>query len=453
MGTKNELAVGEMTAIKDFTQEAGGVIVLGNIEQTEKILTALSQKHIKMVVTPDNLKEARKALAELRAPRYDLDKIIKHNSKAYNELKKVNKESLEALRFIVNEPEQKLLEQIKPIEEAIQAEKEKKKREEEAERNRINDSILGWSNKLAQVYENCVSIRSIKSMQKALEELQKETKDGAFAEFEYKAEELYYRYTEKIPGLNERIDKAKAQDEEAKRLEEEKEKLASDKLENYTVLLETIEALGGETHELHRDDLEPPTEEDFKLVRNEIQRLKNPPETVEPVNEEPKESVLSKPNAGFDNEPVEQLCEDHDTELEEVAARKNEEMDTGGSIAEPQSFPVDYSREELIAICEKAFVPQKDWEDRDSSSAQIKLGGCYALLKAGCEFEIKTEENTSDGSRCVTDSETIWIQFYVHDFLWFELCEDDNKGSATGDYHFYLPTVKRLLEAEGSDWY
>lgn len=113
----------------------------------------------------------------------------------------------------------------------------------------------------------------------------------------------------------------------------------------------------------------------------------------------------------------------------------------------------DYTREELLDICERAFVPQIDWHDRDSASSQIKVGTAYALLKAGCEFEILFAD---DGKGCSTNEDTIWVQFYVHDFMWFECGSDDsdNKmGNGDFDYHVYLPTVKRLEEAKGKDWY
>lgn len=108
-----------------------------------------------------------------------------------------------------------------------------------------------------------------------------------------------------------------------------------------------------------------------------------------------------------------------------------------------------YTRAELIKICEKAFVPQKKWMDRDSADSQIQLGACYALLKAGCYFEIQTKGN------CKTDSKTIWIQFWVHDFQYFEYGADSFKkdGNEDGDYHFYLPTMNRLKDRKGGDWY
>ena len=111
---------------------------------------------------------------------------------------------------------------------------------------------------------------------------------------------------------------------------------------------------------------------------------------------------------------------------------------------------MEYTREKLIEICEKAFVPHEDWGNRDSAMSQIALGSCYALLKAGCYFEI---QYTKNGSGCHTDDHTIWIQFWVRDFMYFEGVQDTANGNADSEYIFYLPTEKRLKEREGRDWY
>lgn len=95
-----------------------------------------------------------------------------------------------------------------------------------------------------------------------------------------------------------------------------------------------------------------------------------------------------------------------------------------------------YTLEELIDICEKAFVKESDWKNRDTEEAQCQLGECYALLKAGCEFEIKEE----------TDDKTIWLVVYSKGFMYFE-------GGNKEEHEYYLPTYKRLESAEGKDWY
>lgn len=109
----------------------------------------------------------------------------------------------------------------------------------------------------------------------------------------------------------------------------------------------------------------------------------------------------------------------------------------------------DYTREELIKICEKAIVPESKWSDRDSASSIRQVGDCWALLKAGCDFEVRTKENTEKDSNCITDEDTIWVDFFFNGFQRFEYGEDVDKEEKTN----YLPTPKRLSEIKGKDWY
>ena len=111
-----------------------------------------------------------------------------------------------------------------------------------------------------------------------------------------------------------------------------------------------------------------------------------------------------------------------------------------------------YTREELLKICEKAFVSEDKWHDRDSEGAQSKLGECYALLKDGCEFEV-----IYDDDMCGTDEDTIWLYTYSKGFVYFESVWGDETPKELKGYkekkHFYLPTLKKLNEANGKDWY
>lgn len=112
----------------------------------------------------------------------------------------------------------------------------------------------------------------------------------------------------------------------------------------------------------------------------------------------------------------------------------------------------NYTREELIAICEQSIVPQEDWRNRDSESAQRGIGKVWALLKAGCEFEI----TKGAPGNCVTDHKTIWVTIWSKGFNYYEsFCSYD--GDDPKDYmerhHHYLPTPKRLEDAAGKDWY
>lgn len=98
------------------------------------------------------------------------------------------------------------------------------------------------------------------------------------------------------------------------------------------------------------------------------------------------------------------------------------------------------TREELITLCELALVSQDKWHDRDSERSQAHIGKCWALLKAGCEFRPSTE------APCITDEKTIWIEVISKGFDYFEV---GNLKKNT----FYLPTLKRLQQCKGGDWY
>lgn len=95
-------------------------------------------------------------------------------------------------------------------------------------------------------------------------------------------------------------------------------------------------------------------------------------------------------------------------------------------------------REMLIAICEAGWVPQSKWCNRDSCSAQRQLGEAYALLKAGCEFAAIADD--------VQHPQTIYICIKMQGF-------DFHEGGSADEDLFYLPTMKRIEEARGDDWY
>lgn len=112
-----------------------------------------------------------------------------------------------------------------------------------------------------------------------------------------------------------------------------------------------------------------------------------------------------------------------------------------------EEIKVNYTREELIEICEKAIVQEKDWHNRDTEQSQCNVGECWALLKAGCDFEVVYEDEM-----CATDETTIWLCVYSKGFMWFEDWGEDRDNSKE-KHRYYLPTPKRLEEANGKDWY
>ncbi|TAK59544.1 hypothetical protein [Methylobacter sp.] len=110
---------------------------------------------------------------------------------------------------------------------------------------------------------------------------------------------------------------------------------------------------------------------------------------------------------------------------------------------------IDYSREQLIDICERAIVPHGRWSNRDTPHSQRDVGQAWAYLKAGCVYKVKTKENnTVAGSACNTDEHTIWIEIIHKSFASME--DDEVQLERTT---FYLPTLKRLESYDGRDWY
>lgn len=107
----------------------------------------------------------------------------------------------------------------------------------------------------------------------------------------------------------------------------------------------------------------------------------------------------------------------------------------------------DFSRENLIAICEAAVVPVEKWRNRDSPSSHEKLGLCTVMLKSGCKFQVHMPV---DGIKdtCITDERTIWLTVEWPTFNTFELGE-----GYEADELIYLPTPARLRESIGGDWY
>ena len=101
-----------------------------------------------------------------------------------------------------------------------------------------------------------------------------------------------------------------------------------------------------------------------------------------------------------------------------------------------------YTRDELVAICERAVVPHEQWSDRDTASAQEGVGKAWAFLRAGCDFHVITE-----GDICVTDDRTIWVEITHDNFGVIDW------GGPQETETFYLPTSARLDATAGRDWY
>ena len=105
-----------------------------------------------------------------------------------------------------------------------------------------------------------------------------------------------------------------------------------------------------------------------------------------------------------------------------------------------------YTRADLIEICERAIVPHDKWTDRDTPRSQTRVGEAWALLKAGCDFDV-TYKPRYERDGCVTDDQTIWLEITHDDFGTFDW------GGPQEVETFYLPTPKRIDAHEGRDWY
>lgn len=136
---------------------------------------------------------------------------------------------------------------------------------------------------------------------------------------------------------------------------------------------------------------------------------------------------------------------------------------------------MNYTREQLINICERAVVPHEKWGDRDSYISQKNIQSIYKGLTAGLDFKIITKE---DDPEYHSDEQTILIKFTTpidFDKLekgkelkissredYFKDCDPDYETEMFNgdgiDFHSdwtrtYMPTEKRLDEANGNDWY
>ena len=108
----------------------------------------------------------------------------------------------------------------------------------------------------------------------------------------------------------------------------------------------------------------------------------------------------------------------------------------------------DYTREQLIAICELAIVQEGNWSDRDSASAHIGVGTVWALLNAGCAFRVMND--VKDGG-LATDRDTIWLEITYRGFAYFDYGDETDESLSTDT--FYLPTMRRLKQSGEKDWY
>jgi hypothetical protein len=102
---------------------------------------------------------------------------------------------------------------------------------------------------------------------------------------------------------------------------------------------------------------------------------------------------------------------------------------------------LDYSREELIELCEKSIVPVLDWGG-GSRSAHLRLAECWMLLKAGCRFRVLCDFLDGKSENDVTDQQTIWLRVRwpnQADLNWLGMGVDSEENV------FFIPTPPALF--------
>ena len=111
---------------------------------------------------------------------------------------------------------------------------------------------------------------------------------------------------------------------------------------------------------------------------------------------------------------------------------------------------IEMTREELIKLTALGLVPVEKWRNRDSFAAQMQLGMAGALLRAHCPFEILTNESAGHLS---SDEATIWIRIKAPTFETVDYGEDPAKPDTWPGMNYYIPTGRRIKQANGNDWY
>lgn len=104
------------------------------------------------------------------------------------------------------------------------------------------------------------------------------------------------------------------------------------------------------------------------------------------------------------------------------------------------------SREQLIKHCEHSIVSVMRWRNRDTPDAQTQVGECWAKIKGGCAYRLRTDVALRQNH----EYSTIWVDVFAPTF------DDFENGTQEESEHYetyYLPAIDRLKQAKGGDWY
>jgi hypothetical protein len=132
-------------------------------------------------------------------------------------------------------------------------------------------------------------------------------------------------------------------------------------------------------------------------------------------------------------------------------------------------------RVELIELCKRSVVHYSKWRNRDSYSAQLSIKSIYKGLTAGLDFRIVTKAIDPEYH---STTDTLIIEFLQPiDFeklnngvdleistreQYFKNCDPERESEmfdGEGIDFFssytktYMPSMSRIQEANGDDWY
>lgn len=101
----------------------------------------------------------------------------------------------------------------------------------------------------------------------------------------------------------------------------------------------------------------------------------------------------------------------------------------------------NYTRTELIKLCEDAIVPESKWVSDSTEYVQRQVGNCWVLLKAGCKFKVLTDPDCE----FPTNDKQVVIRINSKGFRNFEA------GNGAKN-RFVLPT-RQILNTVEDDWH
>lgn len=233
-----EITENELMTLQDLRNaikgQEGQLQAFGDESVTRERLNELARKFADIEVTEYNYKQLPAiAERELRETRYLLQKIQDNNNKFFNKEKAENKQLYESLILIIEPTEKQIKSKIAAIENAKQLEIERKKREEEERKAKIQYLIDGWETKLANLFSKCKTREDITAIESELGKL--DETQGEFQEEQFQALRIIAKYSGMVKGvikeIEEReqfeIEKAKLEAEQAKikaEMEEQKKK-------------------------------------------------------------------------------------------------------------------------------------------------------------------------------------------------------------------------------------